>query len=257
MQVNDSSVGRPNYKLSPSFTWLNTAQFLGAMNDNILKLLIIFFLINARGAEAAGVITALVGAAFALPFLIFSAPAGCLADRLAKSRMIVTVKMVEVVVTLLAVIFFALGWQGGLYLIVFLMATHSAFFAPAKYGVVPELTTLDQLSRANGLLESFCYLAIIIGTGLASMLTQATGERFWVAGLVCVGLALAGLWAASHLEPTMAADAERKVFFFPTEILRTVMTIHQDRNLMLAIIGLAWFMFVGAFAQLNLIGYGM
>ncbi|HEX9078138.1 MAG TPA: MFS transporter, partial [Desulfuromonadaceae bacterium] len=257
MRTEDRSSATTNDRLSPSFAYLNTAQFLGAMNDNILKLLIIYFLISSRGAEQASVVTALVGVAFALPFLLFSAPAGCLADRLAKSRVIVTVKVVEVCVTLVAVICFAMGWQWALYVVVFLMATHSAFFAPAKYGVIPELTTRDQLSHANGLLESFCYLAIIFGTGLASVLTQAAEGRFWLAGLVCVFLALAGLWSARRLAPTMAADRERRVFFFPSEILRTIMTIHNDRNLMLAMIGLAWFMFVGAFAQLNLIGYGM
>ena len=119
-------------KLPPSFGRLNTAQFLGAMNDNILKLLIIFCLIGAQGAEKAGVITASVGAAFVLPFLIFSAPAGCLADRLAKSRVIVAVKLAEVIVTALAVAAFAFGWHSGLYLVVFLMATHSAFFRPRQ-----------------------------------------------------------------------------------------------------------------------------
>ena len=65
-------------KLPAGLTALNTTQFLGAMNDNILKLLIIFFLIHSQGTGKAGIITAMAGAAFVLPFLIFSAPAGCL-----------------------------------------------------------------------------------------------------------------------------------------------------------------------------------
>ena len=97
---------KPSGKMTKSFTRLNVTQFLGAMNDNILKLLIIFCLIGAHGADKAGVITAMVGAAFVLPFLLFSAPAGCLADRLRKSRIIVAVKVVEVAVTSLAVLVF-------------------------------------------------------------------------------------------------------------------------------------------------------
>src|SRR5512135_673082 len=123
MRTDNGSATTANDRLSPSFAFLNTSQFLGAMNDNILKLLIIYFLISTRGVEQAGVVTALVGIAFALPFLLFSAPAGCLADRLAKSRVIVIVKAVEVCVTLVAVICFALGWQWALYAVVFLMAT--------------------------------------------------------------------------------------------------------------------------------------
>jgi acyl-[acyl-carrier-protein]-phospholipid O-acyltransferase/long-chain-fatty-acid--[acyl-carrier-protein] ligase len=257
MQTNDTDAGRPNDKLAPAIHTLNIAQFLGAMNDNILKLLIIFFLIASMGADKAGVVTSLVGVSFALPFLIFSAPAGCLADRLAKSRLIVAVKLVEVAVTLLAILLFALGMHAALYLVAFLMATHSAFFAPAKYGIIPELATREQLSRANGLIESFTYLAIIIGTALASILAQAAGGRFWLAGLACLCVALAGLWAARRMPPTPPADSERKIALFPSEILRTILSIRHDGHLMLAMIGMAWFMFVGAFAQLNLIGYGM
>jgi acyl-[acyl-carrier-protein]-phospholipid O-acyltransferase/long-chain-fatty-acid--[acyl-carrier-protein] ligase len=244
-------------KLPRSFGRLNAAQFLGAMNDNILKLLIIFCLIGVQGAEKAGVITAAVGAAFVLPFLLFSAPAGCLADRLRKSRLIVAVKLVEVIVTAFATVAFYFGWHNGLYLVIFMMASHSAFFAPAKYGVIPELANREQLSRANGLIESFTYLAIICGTVLASALTQAVGGRYWLAALFCLGVALAGFWAATGMEATSRADQERTIAWFPAEILRTVLAIRHDRNLMLAVIGQAYFMFIGAFAQLNLIAYGM
>ncbi len=244
-------------KLPRSFSRLNTTQFLGAMNDNILKLLIIFCLIGAKGADKAGVITATVGAAFVLPFLLFSAPAGCLADRLRKSRIIVTVKGVEVAVTAFAVAAFAMGWHNGLYVVIFMMAVHSAFFAPAKYGVIPELAEREQLSRANGLIESFTYMAIIFGTVLASALVQLVGRSYWIAALFCLGVALVGLWSASGMDATPRADPGRKVSLFPNEILHTVMDIRHDRQLMLAVIGQAFFMFVGAYAQLNLIAYGM
>lgn len=244
-------------KLPSSFTRLNAAQFLGAMNDNILKLLIIFCLIGVKGGDQAGTITATVGAAFVLPFLLFSAPAGCLADRLRKSRIIVAVKWVEVVVTALAVAAFAMGWHNGLYAVIFLMAIHSALFAPAKYGVIPELASREQLSRANGLIESFTYLAIIFGTTLASTLSQLTQGRYWLAAVFCLLVALAGLWSATGMQDTPIADKERHVALFPSEIIRTVLGIRHDRDLMLAVIGQAYFMFVGAYAQLNLIGYGM
>jgi len=244
-------------KLSPSFARLNATQFLGAMNDNILKLLIIFCLIGARGADRAGVITAGVGAAFVLPFLLFSAPAGCLADRLAKSRIIVAVKLMEVAVTALAVVAFALEWHDGLYPVIFLMAAHSALFAPAKYGVIPELAGREQLSRANGLVESFTYLAIIFGTTMASLLAQVVGRHFWLAALFCLLVAVSGFWAASGMETTPVADSRRRISPFPDEILRTLLGIRHDRDLMLAVIGQAYFLFVGAFAQLNLIAFGM
>src|SRR6185369_14675300 len=244
-------------KQTGSFLWLNTTQFLGALNDNILKLLIIFFLIGSQGRANAGAITATIGAAFVLPFLLFSAPAGSLADRFAKSRLIVGVKLLEVAVTALAMVAFALGLENGLYVIIFLMAIHSAFFAPAKYGVIPELVPKDQLSRANGLIESFTFLAIIIGTALASVLTQLVGGRMWIAAGVCLVVALAGLCSALKMSSTQPADIARPISLFPADILRTMHGIRHDRHLMLAVMGLAWFMAIGSFAQLNLIGYGM
>lgn len=244
-------------RASRSLAWLNATQFLGALNDNILKLLIIFYLIAAKGAGNAGTVAALVGVAFVLPFLLFSAPAGCLADRFAKSRMIVAVKLAEVAVTALATAAFAFGLDNGLYIVVFLMATHSALFAPAKYGIIPELVPTDGLSRANGMIESFTFLAVIIGTALASALDRLTTGRAWMAGAVCFCVALAGLWTSGKIGETEASDKARHVALFPAEILRTISGIRRDRDLMLAIIGLAYFMFVGAFAQLNLIGYGI
>ncbi len=244
-------------KLPTGLPALNATQFLGAMNDNILKLLIVFFLIHLQGPEKAGIITASAGVAFVLPFLFFSAPAGCLSDRYSKARVSVAVKLLEVLVTGLAVLAFAKGIAWLLYLVLFLMATHSAFFAPAKYGIIPELAPREELSRANGLIESFTFLAIIFGTTLASVLTQAASGRFWLAACFCLLIAVIGLVCSLQLPKVAAAAPERRIRIFPAEIFRTLQHVWHDRWLMLAIIGSAWFMLVGAFTQLNLIGYGI
>lgn len=244
-------------KLPTGLPALNTTQFLGAMNDNILKLLIIFSLIHLQGSDRAGIITATAGACFVLPFLLFSAPAGCLSDRFSKTRVSQAVKLLEVLVTALAVAAFALRMEWGLYLVLFLMATHSALFAPAKYGLIPELAPREELSRANGLIESFTFLAIIFGTTLASALTQAVAGRFWLAACFCLGVAIIGLISSLRLPNVAPAAPERPIHIFPAEIFRTMRLVAGDRWLMLAIFGLAWFMLVGAFTQLNLIGYGI
>ena len=240
-----------------SLTWLNATQFLGALNDNILKLLIIYYLIGIHGPSSAGTVSALAGAAFVLPFLLFAAPAGCLADRFPKSQVIRVVKLAEVVVTLLAVGAFLAGFDQALYAIVFLMAAHSAFFAPAKYGVIPEYAEPGGLSRANGLIESFSFMAIILGTALASLLADMLEGRIWLAACVCLAVAVGGYLASRRMSGTLASDSSRHVALLPTEIFRTLMSIRRDRYLVLTIIGLAWFMFVAAFAQLNLIRFGM
>ena len=253
-QVDDKTGG----KLPRSFFWLNATQFLGALNDNMFKLFIIFYLIGIHGADQAGVITAKAGAVFVLPFLLFSAASGILADRLSKQRIIVATKVIEVAVMLLGTVAFWNGSTLGLYAVLFLMATQSALFGPSKYGIVPELVQKDQLSKANGLLESFTYLAIVLGTGLAPFLAQAMSADYHRAAIFCIGFALAGLAACLKIRTTPPAGSGKEISpLFLREIWKTLRSVKQDGYLFLAVIGSAYFLFLGAFIQINLIPYGM
>lgn len=251
-QVSGASQG----KLSLSFIWLNMTQFLGAMNDNILKLFIVFFLIGLKGSAAT--ISAMAGAIFVLPFLLFSATAGILADRYSKRNMAVLVKIAEVGVTTLAVCAFFIKSEYALYMVLFLMATHSALFAPSKYGMVPEIVDKDQLSRANGILESFTYLAIILGSALAPILAQAMSYHYAGAAIFCVAVSLGGFFASRNIITTPAASPGKQFSFnFTGEIWKTLKLVKRDGYLLLAVLGAAYFMFIGAFIQINFIPYGM
>jgi acyl-[acyl-carrier-protein]-phospholipid O-acyltransferase/long-chain-fatty-acid--[acyl-carrier-protein] ligase len=245
-------------KLPRSFRWLNATQFLGALNDNMFKLFIIFYLIGVQGADQAGMITAKAGAVFVLPFLLFSAASGVLADRLSKQRIIVAVKVMEVAVMLLGAAAFWTGSRFGLYAVLFLMATQSSLFGPSKYGIVPELVQKDQLSRANGVLESLTYLAIVLGTGLAPFLAQAMSADYHRAAIVCVVFAVAGLAACLKIGTTPPAGSAKEISpLFLREIWKTLRSIRRDGYLFLAVLGSAYFLFLGAFIQINLIPYGM
>lgn len=244
--------------LNRSFVWLNATQFLGAFNDNVLKLLLIFFIIALKGPEMAGVAAAEAGAVFVLPFLLFSPFAGILADRISKQRTIVAIKIIEIGVTALGAWLFFVGSEIGLFVVLFMMATHSALFAPLKYGIIPELVEREQLSYANGLLESFSYLAIILGTAFASLLSELTKGNYAVSSLFCVGLALTGLAASLKIEKTPAASPGHSFGFpFLGEIKKNLSYIAEDRELLLAVIGAAYFMVLAAFTQMNVIPYGM
>ncbi len=245
-------------KLSASFGWLNVTQFLGALNDNIFKLLIVFSLITMKGGNSAGMISATAGAVFVIPFLIFSAPSGVLADRLSKRRIVVTVKVIEVAVMIFGAIAFFTGSELGLYTVLFLMASQSALFGPSKYGVVPELVKKDQLSRANSYLESFTYLAVIFGTALAPFLAQVMSLHYERAALFCILIAAIGLLTSLKINKTSPAGSQDKITpFFLSDIFRTLKQIRQDKHLFMAVIGSAFFMFIGAFVQINIIPYGM
>jgi len=245
-------------KQKGSFVWLNITQFLGALNDNVFKLLIIIFLIGVKGPESAGGVTATAGAIFVVPFLLLTAFAGKLSDRFSKRNIVISVKIAEAVIMALGCIAFWVGSQALLYSILFLMAAQSAVFAPAKYGIVPELVAKEELSKANGLLEAFTYLAIIIGTALGPIMAQVIGENYIVLGSICILVAAIGMATSLKIEPTKAFGVEIKPnILFVKEIWQTLRKIKDNKELMMAVIGSAYFLLIGGFIYTNLIPYGI
>lgn len=243
---------------SNSFLWLNVTQFLGALNDNIFKLLTIFALIAVEGKEQASLIVALAGMTFVAPFLIFSALAGSLADRVSKRTIIVTVKILENVIMIFGVVAFISKIPVLLYGSLFLMSTHSAFFGPVKYGIVPELVGRDNLTRANSFLVLWTFLAIIFGTFLAPFLAGITHSQYDHAGYFCILIAMLGVAASIRIRKTApAGSAQQASLFFIRDIWHTLRSIRRDRYLTVAIMASMYFYMVGAFMQLNLIPYGM
>ncbi len=240
-----------------SFFWLNTTQFLGALNDNLFKLIVIFFLINLQGIEAAGKVSALAGAVFVVPFLVFSPLAGPIADRITKSRLIVATKALEVLVMLIGTIALWLSSSTGLYAALFLMALQSTFFSPAKYGIVPELVSRENLSKANGQIEAFTYLAIILGTTAATLMPVLGGGEYHIAGIISVVIALLGLATSTKIKevyPKITNTAKTKP---SREMRHALQLVRSDRYLAMAVLGSSLFMLVGAFVQLNLIPFGI
>lgn len=245
-------------KLSASFRWLNATQFLGAFNDNIFKLLVILLLIDPQTDSHTGNITALAGAVFVVPFLLFSALAGKLADSRSKRNIIVSTKVAELLLMLIGCAAFMFESVIGLYIVLFLMATQSAFFAPSKYGIVPELVKTEQLSQANGSLEAMTYLAIVIGTASALLLSKMTGGSFVLMGLICVCIAAVGLIVSLPIERTVPAGTEgRASIFFIRDIWHTLRLIRRNRYLVLAVLASAYFLLIGGLIYTNLIPYGI
>ncbi|MBA2368384.1 MAG: MFS transporter [Candidatus Protochlamydia sp.] len=241
-----------------SFTYLNVTQFLGALNDNIYKLLIVYFFIQLEGIEFSHQILASTGATFVIPFLLFSAISGTMADRFSKRDIIVTTKILELVIMAIGVGAFAFQSKWGSYAVLFLLATQSAIFGPSKYGIVPELVSREKISKANGLMTSFTFLAIILGTFLASFLIQITGRNFIISSIFCTFIALVGLVTSFLIEPTPPAGSQKKIqIFFLRQIFQTLKLARQEVSLLPAIFGSAFFLFVGAFTQLNIIPFAI
>ncbi|EKE08031.1 MAG: hypothetical protein ACD_17C00383G0001 [uncultured bacterium] len=241
-----------------SFYFLNATQFLGALNDNVFKLLVIYLLINLKGPSAANSILSLAGAIFVIPFLLFSSGAGVVADRISKRTIIVFTKAFEVCIMLFGMLAISLRWEVGVYTALFLMATQSAIFGPSKYGIIPELVETKMVSKANGSLTSFTYLAIILGTFLASFLTDISGKNFVLEASVCVLIAGIGLMASFGINRTTPQNSSKKVNpVFLYEIYQTLKFSWKIPHLLPMIYGSSFFLFIGAFTQLNIIPFAM
>lgn len=243
---------------SRSFHLLNATQFLGALNDNLFKLLVIYLLIDLKGPGAANTILSLAGAIFVIPFLLFSSGAGVLADRISKRTVIVFTKVLELVIMIFGLIAVMLKSEMGAYATLFLMSTQSAIFGPSKYGIIPELVESKMVSKANGSLTSFTYLAIILGTFFGSYIAYVTNKNFTIEALCCIVVAIIGLMTSMSMGRTAPQNSPKKINpFFLYEIYQTLRVSWKIPHLIPAIFGSAFFLFVGAFTQLNIIPFAM
>lgn len=241
-----------------SFTALNIVQFLTALNDNIYKLLLIFLLINLEGPEHSNAILAFAGAIFVIPFLLFASIAGTLADRYSKRAIITLTRLTEIVVVSLGVVSFVYKSVVGGYGVLFLMATQSAIFSPCKYGILPEIVKKEKLSHYNGLMTATTYLAIIIGTFLASFLADITHKNFVTCAYVCVVIAILGSIVSWKIEKTLPQAKDKKIsMHFIGEICATLKRARRIRYLLVVIVFGAYFLFLGSYVQLNIIPYAI
>jgi 1-acyl-sn-glycerol-3-phosphate acyltransferase len=225
-------------------------QFLGAFNDNLLKNALVI-LIAYRSLSVLGLapqsLVALCGGLFILPFFLFSATAGQLADRFPKHLLIRAVKAVEIAIMVAAAIGF---WREDLWLLLaalFLMGTHSSIFGPVKYSILPQLLEPDELVGGNALVETGTFLAILLGTigGGAAVAFGETGLT--VLGLSLLGIAAAGLVVGCLVPATPAENAALAIDPNPVRpTLETYRLVRKTRSIFLATLGTSWFWFFGS-----------
>lgn len=161
--------------MNKDFLKLNTIQFLAAVNENVFKLLCAYFLISLIGEDKSSEIMAIIGALFILPFLLFSSVGGILADRFRKNRVTSYTRFLELVTLSIATLLFTYKFDWSPYVMLFAMASLAALFGPSKYGIIPELLPKEDLLYGNGLIASFTFFGIIIGTTLASIFLGGKG----------------------------------------------------------------------------------
>lgn len=255
LKENQSRPSCQRYGLS----FLNGAQSLGVINDNAFKFLVVFLLIRLKGVEHSNNILFWIGIVYVVPFLLFSSAAGVLADRFSKQRIIISLKFAEVIIMALGIptFFFKVEWLS--YALLFLLSLQSALFSPSKYGIIPELvSSVTKIPKANGWITSFTYLGIILGTFLASFLTQISRFNFTFTACACTLIAILGFFSSLFIPYTKPKGAKRAIHsFFLKEIDRNLKYARKTPYLVSAILGSASFLFIGAYFQLNIIPYAI
>lgn len=224
-------------------------QFLGALNDNVFKTTLItmavFHTDDLTTLNGAALATLLPGI-FILPFFLFSATAGQIADKFEKSRLIRFVKIFEVLLMLFAALGFVLHIFWLLVLALFMMGMHSALFGPVKYAYLPQHLTESELVGGNGMVEMGTFVAILFGQIIGAGLGMHQGGEL-VTALSVVGLALLGYFASKQIPNSPAAEPSLKINWNPiTETGRNIAFVWKSQAVWLAIIGISWFWFYGA-----------
>ena len=187
---------------------LLTAQALSVFNDNAFKY-VLSLVVMARAATMAGQnrLIAFASALFVLPYILFSTYAGQAADRYSKRSVIVTLKLLEVALMAAGALAIFTGDIRSMLAVLFLEGTHSAFLAPAKEGILPQMLGDADLSRANGLLQLTIYVMIIFGPVVAGLAKPAFPGKPYVvvAFLILVALGSFAVSLGDHAPTTACA----------------------------------------------------
>ncbi len=230
------------------FLPLFLTQFLGAFNDNIFKnaliMLITYTWVSTFQSHAEFVITLAAGI-FILPFFLFSALAGQLADLYEKSRLIQYTKIAEIILALSAGIGFFLHSIPILMIVLFLLGTQATFFGPMKYSILPDHLEIYELIAGNALLEAGTYLAILMGILLGALLASLHSASTLVPMLMLV-FAIMGYSTSKKIPANKIVDKKLKLNFnFMQETSKMITQTFEKRELAISIFGISWFWLVG------------
>ena len=232
------------------FFW---TQFLGAANDNVFKFaftMLVTYRVQVAWLppEMAGLV---IGAVFILPFLLFSATAGQLADKHDKARLAQLVKSLEIAIMAAAMAGLLLQWPSVLLACIFGLGLHSTLFGPVKYAYLPQHLDEREITGGNGMVEMGTFVAILLGNVVGGVLIALPGTA-WLSGAEAVawtalGLALLGRAVAQFIPATPATEPGLRINWNPfTETWRNLRLAHGNPVVFRSLLGISWMWFFGA-----------
>ena len=225
-------------------------QFLGAFNDNVYKnalLIMLTFQAASMTTMSAGLLVNLCSGLFILPFFLFSATAGQLADKYEKATLTRLVKVFEIVIMIIGALGFYFLNLTLLLTALFMMGMHSTLFGPVKYAYLPQHLKKDELVGGNGLIDAGTFIAILLGTILGGTLVgmQPSGAM-WVSATAIV-IAMLGYWVSRSVPLSPAPSPDLQINWNPiTETWANLKFLRTNRTVFLSILGISWFWFYGA-----------
>ncbi len=231
------------------FLPLFLTQFLGAFNDNVFKnalVILITYQFSSSIHMNTEVLITIAAGIFILPFFLFSATAGQLADKFEKSQLIRYTKLAEILLMLLAGVGFYFQSIPLLLFLLFLVGTQATFFGPMKYSILPDQLPDNELIAANGLLEAGTYFAILLGTIAGGILATFHMGPLLVSITVAL-IAIGGYLTSLQIPPAKIGAPDLKINFnLIQETKEIIAHTFQKRDLLLTILGISWFWLIGA-----------
>ena len=221
-------------------------QFLGAFNDNIYRnafaILITYFLAK----ENQGIIINIALVAFILPYFLFGAIAGQLADKFEKAHLIQRIKIAEIVIMLAGSVALYFQHVPAMLFVLFSLGAQSAFFGPIKYSILPQHVGHDEILNANAYVESGTFIAILLGTILGGTLASNLDLQYWLMASI-IGFAILGYLASRAIPNAPAAspdlDLSFNVWSSSIDIIRMT---RRNKPVFMTILANSWFWFFGS-----------
>ncbi len=225
-------------------------MFLGAFNDNVFKnalIILITYQAYQLGPLNAQTMVSLAAGIFILPFFLFSATAGQIADKYSKSTLVVLIKIWEVLAMLLASIGFFIESPALLLFTLFFMGTQSAFFGPVKYSILPELLKENEILSGNAYFEMGTYLAILLGTIIGGVIITFDMQFHRPIIFTVLSLAILGVFTAIKNPKLSASNPQLTIDKNPiTPTFKILKLSWKKTDVFLSLIGISWFWFLGA-----------
>jgi len=220
-------------------------QFFGAFNDNVFKNALVIMIAYRMAEDQVNVMTNLAFGLFILPFFLFSAFGGQVADKFEKSVLMRRVKMFEIMIMLIASLGFYINSIPLLIFVLFLMGSQSTLFGPVKYGYLPEKLNNHELMGGNGLVESSTFISILLGTILGGVLIAIDSSV--PISVAVVLIAVFGYLSARNIPLCKAADPSIKLDWnMWRATVKNLKILPEKKVVFLSVLGISWFWFFGS-----------